>query len=733
MPSTGTTFKCIARPVVLRLALLAVSLATAAAPQAARAQYEQLAGDPSPFSDAALVSEQDWIKPGVPFTVGVRLVMEEGWHSYWKNPGDSGEPIEITWTLPAGFSAGPIQWPFPEKIDGGPLRSYGYADEVLFLTDITPPADLSPGSTVDIAATADWLICADVCLFAEQAVSLSLPAQSDSPDSGIESEEFAQARSRLPVTLAGWDIQAVSYSQSFALRVTPPSGAQADLGGAYFFPDEPLVLEHAVDQPMSRDGESFLFALQQSEYATGTPERLEGVLVTGEGQFLNESSTYRALAIDVPIQVASGQSSAASSPSLLLLLAFALAGGLLLNLMPCVFPILSIKVLGFAQHGDLKARAIRRHGFVFAAAVVVSFWVLAGLFLSLRAAGNQIGWGFQLQSPLFVAGMAFLFFSIGLNLLGVFEVGVLSGRWVTKAFSRGGYQRSFWDGALATLVATPCTAPFMGAALGAAIALPPIEALLIFTLLGVGMAAPYVGLTMMPKLLGMLPRPGAWMETLKHILAFPMIATTIWMAWVFGSQVGIDGVAFLLVGLLFLGIALWILGRWPAPQVSQHIRLLTRSVAFLAILLSLYSGYQGAQYITVSASESAAQSTEWQRYSTASVEALRAEGRAVFVDFTAAWCLTCQVNKRTTLSSEAVEAAFKQKGVVLMRADWTNRDDEITRALESHGRSGVPLYVLYPSNQGRATLLPEVLTEPEILAALEPLPDWLATSDQKSL
>ncbi len=699
-----------------QLALLATCLMLASGPAATLGQDLQVGDDPSPFSEAALLSEKMWIEPGVPLTLGVRLIMDDGWHSYWQNPGDSGEPTEITWSLPPGFEAGPTQWPFPEKIDAGPLRSYGYANEVVFLSDIVPPKDLQAGTAVTISATAEWLICAEVCLFAEETVVLSLPVRPGTAPPGPFAETLARARTRLPVTLPGLEVQAEGYAQSIALQVTLPEPMEADLNGAYFFPADLLVLEHAANQPMSRDGASFVFALQQSDYGSGTPVRLRGVLMAPEGRYWDAERTLRALAIDVPVQLPPAD--ATSAIPLPLLLVFAFTGGLLLNLMPCVLPIVSVKVLGFAHQGRLTAGTARRHGLVFAGAVIASFWVLAGMLLAVRAGGTQIGWGFQLQSPHFVAGMALLFFVIGLSLLGVFEVRTLSLRWADSTRARGAYQRSFWDGALATLVATPCSAPFMGAALGAAVVLPALEALLIFTCLGAGMATPYVVMSLIPQLVSRLPKPGAWTETLKHILAFPMIATTIWLVWVFGNQAGVDGVAFLLAALLLLGIALWLLGRWPAVHATLRVRLATRSVAALAALLSFLAVYQGAQSTASPTPDSA-----WQSFSVDRIDALHAEGRAAFVDFTAAWCLTCQVNKRTTLNSETVRNAFARKDVSLFRADWTSRDEEITRALASHGRNGVPLYVLYPGNDRPPVLLPEVLTEAIVLDALESLPN----------
>lgn len=684
--------------------------------------------DTSPYSEAVLISEFDHVVPGSPFTLALKMQMDPGWHSYWQNPGDSGEPTEIEWELPATFSTSPIQWPYPHRIDLGPLRSYGYSDEVVLLTEISPPPDLEPGTELHIQAMAYWLICEEICLPAEEAVSITLPVRSESPSATEHREAFDTARAQLPKTLENWTFEASSYAGSYVLQVTPPAGEDIDFNGAYFFTSGYEVIDHPAAQPITQEGNTYLIALQQSEYATGAVEHLEGVLVATEGSSWNEHEYVPALSINVPVnagQYAASPQESSTSVSLIWMLVLAFAGGLLLNLMPCVFPILSIKVLGFAKQGDQALSAIRKQGYSFGLGVVVSFWLLAGLFLILRTAGNQIGWGFQLQSPLFVACMALLFFGIGLNLLGVFEIGF--GMTRIGAINQSGepgnhVRRSFLDGVLATLVATPCTAPFMGAALGAAIIVPPPQALLIFTFLGLGMAVPYMALSMTPALVRMLPKPGPWMEVLKQVLAFPMLATTLWLVWVFGRQTGVDGLALLLMGMLLLGLSLWILGRWPGIQITSRVRLITRSIAVIALALSLGAVYLGtsSQADIRTPSETA---SNWLPFSTEQVAQLRADGQPVFIDFTAAWCLTCQVNKKTTLNNKAVQDAFAMKGVTLFQADWTNQDIEITQALEEHGRSGVPLYVLYPGASAAPILLPEILTEHIVLEALDTLPD----------
>jgi thiol:disulfide interchange protein DsbD len=454
------------------------------------------------------------------------------------------------------------------------------------------------------------------------------------------------------------------------------------------------------------------------------------------------------MTVDVPVDsvLTSATESSSGGPALSLpwALLFAFGGGLLLNLMPCVFPVLSVKILGFAQQGDDEPSRIRTHGLLFGAGVLVSMWILAGALLGLRAAGSQIGWGFQLQSPTFIALMALLFVGIGLNLLGAFEVGTRVMNWggrMQSAAPDAGGTSAFLTGVLATVVATPCTAPFMGAALGVALTLSVGGALLIFTALGAGMAAPYVGLSMSPALLQKLPKPGRWMETLKQLFAFPMFATAIWLVWVFGQQTGNGGVALLLFGMLLLGLAAWIVHRWSLPQLSRMASIAARTAVVAMVGGAVAAGLVGARSsappspaasANVAGSGADTASASWTPYSAETVASLREDGRPVFVDFTAAWCLTCQVNERSVLNTETVQDAFAKRNVALVKADWTNRDAEITKALASHGRSGVPVYVLYPGDGSEPTLLPEVLTQDIVLDALRNLPPSDASSQQRA-
>jgi thiol:disulfide interchange protein DsbD len=706
------------------LAVLAFLLAA----MPAHAQSEE---DPSPHSEAELIAEHASIQPGEPFTAALRMTMESGWHSYWKNPGDAGQATSIDWSLPEGFETEGIQWPYPHRIPFGSLTSYGYSDEVVLPVRVTPPETLK-SKTITLDGTANWLVCADICLPAKSEISLSLPVRAGTPAPNEASRKLiAEAKSKMPVKKPDWQARASRSAGSYALKVTPPDGASVVMDSAHFFPGEKAVLDHAAPQPVSQDGDAHVMALQQSEYAQEPADSLSGVLVVP-----TEDDATQAVTISAPVDTvqavgtAAGGGTSDASMTLLAALLFAFVGGLILNLMPCVFPILSVKVLGFAQQSDERDASIRRHGLTFGAGVVTSFWALAGLLLVFRAGGAQVGWGFQLQSPFFVALMAMLFFGIGLNLLGVFEVGGQLMSWGGRAerSASGGLGGSFWSGVLATVVATPCTAPLMGAALGFALTLPVMSALAVFTALGLGMAAPYVLLSMAPRFVKRLPEPGTWMETLRQVLAFPMFATTIWLVWVLGQQTGISGMTFLLAGLLLLGAAAWVAGRWDARRLSGAGRWAVRGMATLVLAGAVAMALIGADYERSATSGSATQTASssesaWQQFSPEKVKQLRSNGRPVFVDFTAAWCLTCQVNKRTTLSTQTVQQAFAENEVALLKADWTNRDAEITRALKQHGRSGVPLYVLYDGTGSEPTLLPEILTKDIVLDALGDLPD----------
>ena len=712
-------------PVRFPTVLLAFVLSCVLAPGVAAQNLFSVGGedtdDPSPHSEASLVADVRAVVPGEPFTVGLRIGMDPHWHSYWLNPGDAGMPTRIDWALPEGFSASDFSWPFPERIAVEPLMSYAYEDEVVLPMEITPP-DALAGSSVTFEGTATWLICEEICLPAEEAVSLTLPV---APDGALVQHDPAggalidRYRARVPVDSPAWAHAARRTDTGFDLLLQPGADAEPDaLDGAYFFVGTGQTLDHAAEQTLRQTGDGYTLALTASDYAAGPAERLSGILVAPEGQTLD--GTHRAIRIDAPVVEAldaSATQGQSGSVGLWGAIGLAFLGGIMLNLMPCVFPILSIKILGFAQSAADRPAVQRRLGWAFAGGVLVSFWALAGLLLALRTAGEGIGWGFQLQSPVFVGAMALLMFGLGLNLLGVFEIGLgVSGK-AAQLDRREGLAGAFGSGALATLVATPCTAPLMGAALGWALVQPAAVALAVFTALGVGMALPYVALTHAPRLAAQLPRPGPWMVRLKQALAFPLFATAVWLTWVFALQSGVDSAALLLGAMLALAFAGWVVHAWPAHGVSIRARAVTRTLAGVGVLSALALVILGAGR-AAPAPDSPATSTDWTPYSAAAVDAARAAGQPVFVDFTAAWCLTCQVNKRVALQTDAARDAFEQQNVARFRADWTNRDPAITEALSALGRSGVPVYAFYPAGSAEPTLLPEVLTPQLVVDAV---------------
>ena len=687
----------------LLLALVALPGLAAARAEPAHARLE-------------LIADVRGVLPGQPFALGVRFRLDRGWHIYWQNPGDSGQAPRIDWQLPAGFAPGAIEWPYPEQVSKPPVVTYGYEREVLLPVTITTPASIAGPGPASLRATVHYLICKDLCLPEQAALRLDLPVVQQAAPDPAGQRAIAAARARLPRPLPDITVAASRFGDRVYLD-WPAAGA----GEARFFPDREGQIVHAAPQALERVGDRARLTLM----AAGAADAVTGVLVNDRGW--DAAGQVRALQVNAPLALLAsappaGQAMVADSgvggASLALAAGFALLGGLILNLMPCVFPVLSVKVLSFIQlaHGD--PGRVRRHGWAFLAGVLVSFWLLAGLLLSLRAAGGGVGWGFQLQSPGFVAAMALLLTAVGLNLMGVFEVGLGLSRLAGSAPQPAGYPGSFLTGTLAVLVATPCTAPFMGAALGFALARPAWEALAVFTALGLGMALPYLLLAELPGLLARLPRPGAWMVTLRQGLAFPLFATAVWMAWVLGRQSGVDAVGLLLLAALGVGFA-----AWGAGHVQRGARRwLPGAVVVVGLGVAVVLGFAAAvRPAAVTAAATVPRPTagiDWRPWSAAEVERQRAAGRPVFVDFTAAWCISCQVNKRMALDTAVVSARFAQLGVVALEADWTRYDPAITQALAGFGRSGVPLYVYYPRN-APPRLLPAVLTPGVVLDVLE--------------
>lgn len=715
-------------PAAMRVAA-ALFLLTAVTALAVSGAAAQDPDDPSPASEVSLVSDVAWVRPGEPFTVAVRIRMDPGWHTYWTNAGDSGLPLELEWDLPEGFEASHLRWPVPHRIPVAPLMTYGYEDEVLALAELTPPANLRAGGTVTLGGRADYLVCAELCIPATEEFALTLPVRVNSVARDPQGREaIAAARVLLPELASGWRTRAWTTETGYVLEVTPPPGVA--FTAPYLYADSTGVVEHAQPQRVARVGSAMRLAIPRSEFALEDAKRLGGILVADASREL-PAWTVQAVIGTEPADVAGapdvfahadvqetgglddpdGATPFAADPEradaglgFLMALAFAFLGGLLLNLMPCVFPVLSMKVLGFMEHAGGDVGRARRHGFAFAAGVLLSFWLLAGTLLALRAGGESIGWGFQLQSPTIVALLALVVFTLALGMSGLFEIGLGLTRLGAAGAGRG-YRDSVLTGGLVVVVATPCTAPFMGAGLGYALVQPPLQGLAVFTALALGLAAPYVVLANAPGLLRRLPRPGAWMETLKQALAFPLYATVVWLVWVFGRQAGVDAVALLLLGLTLVALAAWLARLAQRPAAASARRLPAVATGLAAIGIAFF-----AASVAAAPTSNARADARWEPYSAERLATLREEARPVFVDFTAAWCLTCQVNERIALNSAAARRAFAEADVALMKADWTSRDPDITQALQSFGRSGVPLYVLYPASGTTPEILPTLLT-----------------------
>ena len=669
--------------------------------------------------DVELIPAATRVEPGGVLTVALRLNPDEHWHTYWKNPGDSGLATRIDWVLPDGFKAGAIQWPAPERIDIGPLSNYGYNGEVLLLTDIRVPQSVP--ADVPIRATASWLVCEEICIPGDAEFALTLPTGPATPNL-LWADRINQTRAALPSTIDGLEVRALlAGDQEWILSL--PRSAIPDLGALSFFPDDEGWIEYASPQQVYDKEGTVHVRFAAAPGAGARTGSLVGVLVADPAFAGGKHTALVNAVVDVSETVppAPPMAPAQGRITLLVALAFAFVGGAILNLMPCVFPVVGIKVLTFVENSRSSPASLRSHGLLFALGVLVCFWLVAGALLALRAGGATLGWGFQLQSPLVVSALALLFFVLALNMSGVFEFGIRAQQLAGSVRPQSGYADAFLSGVIATLVATPCTAPFMGAALGFAVTQSAAVAMLVFTALAIGMATPYVLFSFSPKLVGRLPKPGQWMVTLKQALAFPLYLTVVWLIWVLGRQVGVDAIAQLLVGMTAFGAGLWIYGRWNTSSASRS-RLTARVVAAMLVVTgAVFAWPHGSAPGQASLRNStlATNSGNWQQWSPEAVLLARREQRTVFVDFTAAWCVTCQVNKRLVLNRDTVQTRFREKNVVTMVADWTNRDPQIGAALDSLGRSGVPVYVLYPGDGGAPIILPELLTESLVLDAID--------------
>ncbi len=668
----------------LLLALVAITPARAMESAAVSSRHDTV----------TLVSSTNAVSPGHPFRVGLYFQLQPGWHTYWRNPGDAGQPPRLTLSLPSGVTAGAVAWPTPQRIAEGPVMTYAYTGNVLLPVTVTPTAATAP---LTIRAHATWLACKQICVPEQGDFRLDLPSGAVTPSP--QAPLFAAHDSAMPRP-SPWTTRVASDG---TLSVRGPELDPGSVAAAWFIPQRSGEIEDDAPQHLSvRDG-GFSLALTLAKGVNPTAG-LPGIISVRDRAGLQTNAT---------INAAPGPLPESGMPPLAQVLAFAFLGGLILNLMPCVFPVLAMKAVALAK-GAARGRA-HAHALSYTAGVLVTFAALGGALLAARAAGAAAGWGFQFASPAFVSAMAWLLFAVGLNLSGVFQVGsALTGAGSGLA-SRDGHVGSFFTGLLAVLVATPCTAPFMGIAVAAGLAAPPAVTMLVFVVMGLGLATPYLALAALPGLARIAPQPGPWMDVLKQALAFPMYGAAAWLLWVVSQEAGSEGVLGTAAGFVLLGFAGWVIG------VSQHEparnRRFGQAVAAAALLtaLAVLSGI-----VVAPGTPAVAGATEnAQAFTPARLAVLRREGRPVFVNMTAAWCVTCLVNERVAIATAAVQQAFAAHHVAYLKGDWTRQDPAISAYLHANGRDGVPLYIYYPPHDGRPEVLPQILTGNEVLAEVD--------------
>ena len=673
----------------------------------AQAQAEESAAFQSPQTIVTIISNAAAVAPSQPFKLGLRQRITPGWHTYWSNPGDAGEPPQLALSLPDGASAGSLQFPSPKRIPYGPLVNFGYENEVVLPITVTPPSTLQPGTSFSVKADAYWLVCAEICIPEEANFTVALPVEAE-PRPAVDTVGLFQSAEAAMPRVSPWQVDAGFAGRQGALRFTGEALSPEAVSDAFFFPAQWGVIENAAPQPLTVRQDELTLSLTRANGPL--PESLDGVVAITDTS--GSRSTYLVQSRLGPVPLPAGSPSA----PLWQVLGFAALGGFLLNLMPCVFPILAMKAVSLAGLSGARHSTIRGHAASYTAGVVISFLVLGGILVALKYAGMAAGWGFQFTSPIFVTVMCWLMLVVGLNLSGVFTVmgPALPGR---GSSARGGHLGSFGTGSLAVLVATPCTAPFMAVAIGAAFTMPAMGTLAVFLAMGLGMALPYALLMAFPGLSRALPRPGIWMERLKQVLAFPMYGAAAWLAWVLTLQTGADGMLLLLTGAVLVSLAAWAIG--VSQQSHARGRVIAQCTALVAGLVAMALLPQLSR---AEVQATASRTDAPQAWSVARVAELQDQGRPVFVNLTAAWCITCKVNERLALDRPAVRDAFAARGVRTLLGDWTRGDPAITALLRAHGRDGVPFYLLYPAAGGAPAVLPQVLTEGIVLRALDAAP-----------
>ena len=683
----------------------------------------------TPQVQAQLVASVERVQPGAEIYLGVNQKIIPHWHTYWINPGDSGNATTIEWGLPEGATVSDIIWPAPSRFSMGPITNYAYENDVTLLSKIKIPADAKPGEQFTAQALVDWLVCEEECIPQTVELALSLPIVVAGESAGTGDPRIEESLGRLPVA-SPWDIRAtqstidpVTNQGELTLHIPLSEAQRAQVKDIWFYPYDWGRIQQSGEQLRKPVDDGIELRIKTGEAPLKIGDAVTGVLViTEQSGDIATQKIARGFEVNSVLQVA-GSDTKSDSIGFFTALFLALIGGIILNLMPCVFPVLSIKALSLVSHSNQSAAQIRAHGVVYTLGVLASFAFLALLLIVLKAGGAQIGWGFQFQSPVFVLAVAYLMFAVGLSLSGVFYVGGSVAGVGSSLTEKPGYSGSFFTGVLATIVATPCTAPFMAAALGYALAQPAAKLLAIFLSLGLGLALPYLLLTCWPRLQRWLPRPGLWMERAKQVLAFPMYAAAIWLVWVLVQQAGVNSIVIALGGMLLIAVAAWLYDSTLLSSTGvRNAGTASALTLLLLVLVISYVGINSSSANVVNATTNSVNKTaekNWEPYSEARLNELLREGKPVFLNFTASWCISCLVNERVALSDAKVKETFKQEGITYLKGDWTNRDLAITQFLQKFNRSGVPLYVFYPAGKSdQPAELPQILTPDMVISAV---------------
>jgi thiol:disulfide interchange protein/DsbC/DsbD-like thiol-disulfide interchange protein len=662
-----------------------------------------------------LLADTNAIVPGKPFTVGLLLKMAPGWHTYWKFSGDAGLPTELKWKLPPSWKTGEIQWPIPLKtIDPGDIETYGYENEVLLMQEITPPPNIDT-SSAKLIAEANWLVCEKICIPGSATLQVDLPVASTSQPANTE--VFARYRRLLPLNWPGANVASAEWNRvgsDIRLKITSRILARYPVVDFFPLPGQETIVGHPAIQ--SRNNNEILFRIPL-ESAPKSLSSMPGLMVfsqqpNGDDRAAWQITTARTVS---PTRTAHAR-------GIFTFLLFGFLGGIILNLMPCVLPVISLKIFGFIQQAGQSRQKILRSGLAFTIGIFAWFIALALLLIGLKGTGRDVTWGgFQFTNPYFVLALSVIVIVFALNLFGVFEISLPQSvtRGLLSTSERRDLLGSFFQGVFATVLATPCTAPFLGTALGFAFTQSAVVILAMFVAIAAGMSAPYLLLSAQPAWLRFLPRPGPWMLHMKQFMGFLLLATLLFLLYVLGAQRGLEGAIWASCFLLVISIACWMKGAFAVPTASASKR---GVVLVLMLLLVLASGvyFIGDKFQSTRVASGDLQLRGgWQPFTPDRLQTELEQGRTVFVDFTAAWCLTCKFNEASVLEAQDVREAFQRHGIVKLKADWTNGDPVITKLLQHFGRPGVPLYVLYPAKNEEPIVFPELLTKSMILDKLE--------------